>query len=144
MCVHLGGAAQCKQLLAGLDIGVLVGLGLWWESPAGGPEIDQGLHWLQLVGLQHVESGSSEDEVTEATVEMLLEIQVVVRLNEVSPVKVGIDTEHLTEDSLTDVDKVLGETTALANPVTLTCELREGSVETGWTSGNWGVRSWGV
>lgn len=68
--------------------------------------------------LQHVNLSGSENEVAEATVHWLLEIEMIEGFNEVRPVEVRVDTEHLTEDSLADIDEVNWETAALANPVT--------------------------
>ena len=139
-----GNAAQNEQLLASLDISVLVGLRLWWESTTGCPKINQRLHWLQLMWLQHLKGCSSEDKVTEATVKVLFKVEVVKWINEVGPVEMSIDTEHLAEDSLANIDKIWRKATALANPVTLACKLREGSIECCWTGWNWSVRARGI
>lgn len=50
------------------------------------------------------------------------------RLDKVCPVKVGVDSEHLTEDGLADFHKVLGKARPLADPVRLAGagQLREG------------------
>jgi len=74
---------------------------------------------------QHVNLHSSEHKVTEAAVHALLEIEVVKWLDEVGPVQVSIDTEHLTEDSLANFMEVRGKAAALANPVTLASKLGE-------------------
>lgn len=123
-----GNSTQLEKSLTRAQVGIFVGLGLGRECSVGGPEIDQGLHGFELVGSEHVERCCGQDEVTEATVELLLQVQVVERLKEVGPVKVGVDSEHLTEDSLTDFDKILGETRPLADPIGLTrvCQLGEG------------------
>lgn len=44
-----------------------------------------------------------------------------------SPVQVSVDAEHLAEDGLANLDEVLGEPTALADPIHLTGirELRQ-------------------
>lgn len=84
--------------------------------------------------------------MTKAAVELLLQVQVVEGLNEMGPVEVGVDSEHLTENGLTDLDKVLGEARPLANPVRLSrvCQLGEGRCsdarvvcirDTRWVSG---------
>lgn len=36
------------------------------------------------------------------------------------PVEVGVDSEHLAEDHLADVDELVGEARSLADPVSLT------------------------
>ena len=63
--------------------------------------------------------------MAEAAVHALFDIQVVERIDKVSPVEVGVDAEHLSEDSLADIDKVGWEATALTDPVAGTRELRE-------------------
>ena len=67
--------------------------------------------------LQHIDLRRGENKVTEATVHWLLETEMIERINEVSPVKMSVDTEHLTEDRLADLDKVGWEAAALTNPV---------------------------
>lgn len=76
------------------------------------------MHGLQLVGLEHIEGGGGEDEMAKATVQLLFEVEMVKRLDKVGPIQVCIDAEHLAEDGLADLDKVLGEPAAFANPVT--------------------------
>jgi hypothetical protein len=65
--------------------------------------------------------------VGEAAVQLLLEVEVVERVDEVSPIKVGIDTEHLPEDGLANIEKIFWKTTSFSDPVTIagTAELRE-------------------
>lgn len=118
---------QPEQFLAGGEVGILIGLRLGRKRAVSSPEIDQWLHGLKLVRPKHIEGGSGKDEVAKAAVELLLEVQVVERLGEVRPVKVCVDAEHLAEDGLADLDKVLREARALADPVGLTGagELRE-------------------
>lgn len=77
------------------------------------------------MGLQHLDLGSGEHEVREAAVHWLLEAEVVEWFDEVGPVEMSIDTEHLAEDCLTDVNELNGEATALADPVARTSKLRE-------------------
>jgi len=60
--------------------------------------------------------------MTEVTVKVLVKAEVV-EVDEVSPVEVSVDTEHLTEDGLADVNEVLWKATALANPIARTREL---------------------
>lgn len=62
--------------------------------------------------------GSGENEVAETAVEWLLQVQVIVRVDEVSPVQVSIDAEHLAEDGLADIEEIVGETATLSKPVT--------------------------
>lgn len=106
----LGGSGELQKPFAGSDVGVLVCLRLGREGSVGSPKIDQGLHRLQLSRLEHIQGGSGQDEVREATVELLLEVEVVEGLGEMSPVKVSVDSEHLSEDHLADVDELIGET----------------------------------
>lgn len=68
---------------------------------------------------EHIEGGGGENKVAEAAVELLFEVQVVERLGEVGPVQVCINTEHLTEDSLADLDEILGKARSLSHPVRL-------------------------
>lgn len=82
--------------------------------------------------------------MTEAAVHTLVKIEVVEGVDEMSPVEMSIDTEHLTEDGLADVYKLGWEATALANPVTRASKLREGCVQSTWAGWNWGVRARGV
>ena len=82
--------------------------------------------------------------MTEAAVHMLVEIEMIEGIDEVGPIKMGVHTEHLTENGLTDIEKVFGESTALANPVTRSGELSEGSVEISGTGRNRGlILIWG-
>lgn len=116
----LRGCGELQEAFSGSDVGILVCLGLGREGSIGGPEIDQRLHGLQLGGLEHIQGGSSQDEMGEATVELLLQVEVVEGLGEVSPVKVSVDSEHLSENHLADVDKLVGETRSLADILGLT------------------------
>ncbi len=84
--------------------------------------------------LQHVDLHSSQNEVTEAAVQGLLETEMVERIDEVGPVEMSVYTEHLAEDSLADVVKLSWEATALANPVAGASKLGEGGVERCGTS----------
>lgn len=94
--------------------------------------------------LQHVDLGGSKDEVAETAVHWLLKVEVVEWFDEMGPVQVRVDSEHLTEDGLADIDELLRETTALANPVTRACKLREGGVQGGWTSRDRSVGARGI
>lgn len=106
-----------QQGLAGGQVRHLVGLGLGREGAVGGPEVDEGLHGLELVGPQQVEVGGGQQEVAEAAVELLLQVEVVEGLDEVGVVQVGVDAEHLQEDGLADGHEVLGEAAAPAHIV---------------------------
>lgn len=72
--------------------------------------------------------------MAEAAVHWLLKVEVVEGFDKVGPVQVRINSEHLAEDSLADLDELLWETTALSNPITGACKLREGGVQRGRTS----------
>lgn len=108
-----------QKPLARPQIGVLVCLGLGRERAIGRPEIDERLHWLKFLRPEHVKRRRREDEVAEAAIQLLLQVEVVEWLDEVGPVQVSVDAEHLAEDCLADLHKVLGEAAALANPVSL-------------------------
>lgn len=108
-----------EEPLSSTEVGIFVGLRLRRESSVGSPQIDQGLHGLELMWSEHIKRCCGQDEVTEAAIELLLQIQMVERLSEVGPVKVGIDSEHLTEDGLADLDEVLWETRSFAHPIRL-------------------------
>ena len=86
--------------------------------------------------LQHVDLGGGKDEVTEAAVHALLEVEVVEGIDEMGPVKVSIDTEHLAEDGLADLNKLRREATALSDPVTGASELGERRVHSGRSGGD--------
>lgn len=81
------------------------------------------------MGSEHVECGGGEDEVAETAVELLLQVQMVERLHEMSPVEVRVDTKHLAENGLADLNKILREGRALPHPVRLSGagQLRKGS-----------------
>lgn len=68
---------------------------------------------------EHVESRRGENKVAETAVELLFEVQVIERLGEVGPVEVRIDTKHLAENGLANLDKVLGEARSFSHPVRL-------------------------
>lgn len=67
--------------------------------------------------------------MTEATVHALFKIEMIVRIDEMGPIEMSVDTEHLSEDSLADLNKFRWETTALANPIALASELRKRDVQ---------------
>ena len=82
--------------------------------------------------------------MAEAAVHTLLDVEVVKRVDKVGPIEVSVDSEHLPEDSLTDLDKVRWEATALTDPVARARELREGCGKGSRTSRDRGVRTWCV
>ncbi len=113
-----------------------MGLAALWESAVGGPEINQWLHWLELMWLHHIQSGGGEDEVGEARVELFLEVEVVEWLDEVRPVEVSVDAEHLAEDGLADLEELLREARGLANPV-VAGQGADWEVGVGWSRSDW-------
>ena len=113
-------ARNLKKTLSGLDVSHGICFRRLWECAIGSPQVDQRGHWLEFLSLQHIDLRSRENEVAEAAVHALFDIQVVERIDEVSPVEVGVDAEHLSEDSLAHFDKVGREATALTNPVART------------------------
>lgn len=137
-------SSKLKKIVACLEVGTSVCLRLFGEGPVGGPKIDQRLHWLQLMRLQHVNLGSSKDEVTEAAVHALFEIEMIEGFNEVGPVEVSVNTEHLTEDGLADVVELAREAAAFSNPVTGASKLRKRCIQVGRSSGDWSIGSWSV
>lgn len=65
----------------------------------------------------------------EATIQLLLEVEVIERVGEVRPVQVRVDAEHLSEDDLTNLEELVGEARSLAEPLGFRSgagELREG------------------
>lgn len=67
--------------------------------------------------------------MAEAAVHGLLEVHVEHGVLEVSPVQMRVDAEHLPEDGLTDIEEVLGEAAALADPVVFGCLGRVGGAD---------------
>ena len=111
------GQTGSLEASASFQVGVLVCLGLWRERSRRGPQVDQGLHWLELCGSQQVESCGSQHKVAEAAIQLLLEVQVVKGLGKVCPVKMGVDPEHLQEDGLADGEELFGKSAPLPNPL---------------------------
>src|SRR5688572_6398076 len=91
-------SGKLHETLTSTEVGILIRLRLRREGTICSPQIDQRLHGLQLRRSQHIQRCRRKDEVRKATVELLLEVQVVKWISEVRPVQVGVDTEHLTED----------------------------------------------
>ena len=56
--------------------------------------------------LKHVKCRSGQDEMAEAAIEMFIKAEVVERIDKVSPVKVGVNTEHLPKDCLANVERI--------------------------------------
>lgn len=67
-----GGISQLQQPLSGLVVGIVVCLGSRRKCAIGRPKINQWLHGLELLGLQHIQSAGREHKVRKATVELLL------------------------------------------------------------------------
>ena len=137
----LSNSGQLKQSLSSLDVGACICLRLVGKGSVGSPKVDQRLHWLQLMRLQHIDLGGGEDEVAETAVHALFEIEMIERINEMGPVKVSVDTEHLAEDGLADIDKLGREAATLSNPVTGTSKLGERCVQSCRSCGDGGVGS---
>lgn len=68
-----------------------------------------------------------------ATVQLLLEVDVVKGVCEVGPIEVSIHSEHLSEDDLAYIDKFIGKSGSLARPVCLSRvgQLRQRGVGNG-------------
>lgn len=108
-------ARQLQQPITGLEVSTLIGLGVRREGSVGSPQVKQRLHRLQLLRREHGHLHPSQHKVTEATVELLLKIQVVEGLHKVGPVEMGVHAEHLGEDGLADSRELLGKPTTLSN-----------------------------
>lgn len=67
-------SSELEKSLSRTQVGVLVGLGFRRKGSVSGPEIDEGLHGLELMRSEHIERCCGQDEVTEATVELLLQV----------------------------------------------------------------------
>ncbi len=67
--------------------------------------------------------------MAEAAVHAFFQVEMIEGFNEVGPIEVSVDTEHLAEDGLTDFDKIGGKATAFPNPITRTGKLRERRVQ---------------
>ena len=91
--------------------------------------------------LQHVNLGGSKDKMAEAAVHALFETEVVEGFDKVGPVKMSVNTKHLAEDGLADIDKVGREAAALSNPVTRSSKLGERCVQCGRSCGDGAVGS---
>lgn len=109
--------AQALDVSAALDVGIRIGSGLGRERAVGRPQVDEVLHGLQLAGLQHLERRGRQDKVAEATVELLLQVEVVKGLHEVVPVKMGVDAEDLAEYQLTGAPELLGKAASGPKPL---------------------------
>ena len=94
------------------------------------------------MGLQHVDLGSSEHEMTEATVHRLFQREVVEGVDEVGPVKVRVNAEHLAEDGLADINELNWEAAALSNPVARASQCGKRSVQGSWTSWDGSIGPW--
>lgn len=73
--------------------------------------------------LQHIRRRRRENEVTEAAVQVFVQVEMVERVDKVRPIEMSIHAEHLTEDGLANVHKLLREPTAFADPVARASEI---------------------
>ena len=135
LTVNLGSPADLQQSLSRLDVGASICAALGGECAVCGPEINQRLHWVQLMRLQHLQRHSSEDKVREAAVELFLQAQVVEGFAEVGPVQVSVDAEHLAEDGLANFNELGRESGRLADPVR-TRQGGDGEGRGGWWGGD--------
>ena len=101
--------AQFKNPIPLRQVGIRVGPALSRQRAVRSPHVHKRLHRLNVLGLEEVQSGGRENEVRKARVELLLQVEMVKRLDKVVPVEVGVDAEHLQEDGATDAGKLLGE-----------------------------------
>ena len=82
--------------------------------------------------------------MTEAAIHTLLKVEVIERVDEMLPVEVRIDSEHLAEYDLADFKEIGWEAAALANPVTWASKLGKGRRERCRACGNRTVGAWSV
>ena len=61
--------------------------------------------------------------MTEAAIHTLFEIEMIEWVDEVSPIEMSVDAEHLAKDGLADLDKFGGKATAFTSPITRACKL---------------------
>lgn len=113
-------SAQALDISAALDVGIRIGSRFRRECAVGCPQVDEVLHGLQLARLQHLERRGRQDEVAEATVQLLLQVEVVEGLHEVVPVQMGVDAEDLAEYQLTGAPKLLGKPAPGPKPLVAT------------------------
>lgn len=114
-----GGVADLHQSITGSVVGIVISFGAGREGAVSRPKINQRLHGLQLLRLKHVQSTGRQDEMRETAVELLLKVKVIEWVDEMSPVEVGVDPEHLSEYSLADLQEVFRKSTSTTNPVSL-------------------------
>lgn len=98
------------------DIGDLIRLAALGERAQGSPQIDKRLHRLEIRLLEQAERGGRQDEVAEAGIHGLLQVEAE-HVVKVRPVQVRVDAEHLPEDGLARLHEVLREAAALADPI---------------------------
>lgn len=75
---------RSQQRLACLQIRHLVRLALRREGPVRGPQVNQRLHGLEVVRFQQIQCRGGQDEVAEAAIELLFEVEMVEWVDEVS------------------------------------------------------------
>jgi hypothetical protein len=105
-----------NQQLSDLQVGCFESLGPLRKSSQRCPEINQGLHWLQIRLLEKIECSGREDEMAETAVHRLLEVQAE-HVLEVGPIQVCVNPEHLPKDGLADFHEILREPAPFTNPV---------------------------
>lgn len=108
---------RSQQRLPSPQVRHRIRLTLRRKRPIRRPQINQRLHGLQVLHLQQVQRRRRQQEVAEATIQLLLEVEVVEGVDKVRVVQVRVDAEHLAEDGLADAAELLGEPAALAEPV---------------------------
>ena len=109
-------ASLLDKQLSHLQIGRLKRLGSGGEGSQCCPQIDERLHWLEVSLLEKVERGGCQNKMAEAAVHRLLQVEAE-HVLKMGPVEVGVDSEHLAEDGLAELHKVLGEPAPLSHPV---------------------------
>lgn len=141
-------ASRCRSGLRGALCGrtILWRLGRLDQEALLEPKVNEGLHGLHLLVSKQVVQLADIDKVDEASVELLVGIDVPEGVQPMAVINVGIATHHLAVDAFDIGLKVLRETRRLAQPITagranvcLTCGLgldmhvkRAGGTITGW------------
>lgn len=106
---------KMKESFASPQVSILVSLRLRWERPICCPQVNQGLHRLQFLRFKHVQRSCCQNKVRETAIELFFKVQVIERLGEMCPVKVGVHTKHLTENHLANFEKLLWEARPFPN-----------------------------
>lgn len=95
-----------------------------WKSSHADPQVDERLHWLDVLVGKQIEESAYIDEVNEAGVELTVQASVPEE-QPVLPIEVSVTAEHLLVHVLHLGFETLRKTGCLAKPVVwVTCNLR--------------------